>query len=470
MAIEFKLPEVSEGVESADVAAIRVKEGDQIESGQIVMELETEKAVVDLPCPHAGRVGKILVSPGESVKVGATLMTIEGASAGAQSQPMAETRREPAQQVAQVPAHGEDPRKETQTAAPPQTAAPAAAQAREERTPQQATTPTGPERAEASHRVSEAANREDGDRQRPPAPAGPATRRLARQLGIDLHGVQGSGAGGRITEEDVQKHVRGITTGLTRTAVHELPEPVGPSELPDFTKHGPVERQKLSKIARTTATNLSLAWRTIPHVTQHDLADITDLEAARKQFMATLGKGGPKITMTAIILKAAVAALKAFPHFNSSIDMNTGELVLKRYYHLGVAVDTENGLLVPVLRDCDKKSIVEIAAGLAGIAERARDRKLAPDEMQGATFTITNLGGIGGTYFTPIVNHPEVAILGMSRAVRQLQLIDGQVTERLMLPLSLSYDHRVINGADAARFIVKLSHTLSDFLQLIMSI
>ncbi len=213
---------------------------------------------------------------------------------------------------------------------------------------------------------------------------------------------------------------------------------------------------------------MSLAWRTIPHVTQHDLADVTEIEAARKAYMQGVGKNGPKITMTAILVKALIAPLKMFPHVNASFDAGTSELILKKYYHIGVAVDTEYGLVVPVIRDCDQKSILEIADEITAIAQSARDRKLSMNDMQGGTFTITNLGGIGGTAFTPIINHPEVAILGMSRSIKQLELKDGQPVERLKLPLSLSYDHRVINGADAARFIVRLSHALSDFMALLV--
>lgn len=467
MATEFKLPEVSEGVEQADIAEIRVSEGDAVEPGQVVMELETEKAVVELPCPHGGTVTKIHVKPGESVAVGTTLLTIDEAKTGgggedgqkaqekgtqrppAEDRPASDEEEKPAAKTEQRVAERVEPEREPERR-------PAAA------TQEPATRQTGPDRAEASREISEIAQRDDESR--PPAPAGPATRRLARELGVDLHRVEGSGTGGRIVEEDLYKHVR----SLTKATPHDVREPMGVAALPDFSKQGPVERVPMNKIARAAAANLSLSWRTIPHVTQHDLADITDLEAARKQYMATVGKDGPKVTMTAIMIKAVIGALKAFPQFNASIDAGTNEIVLKRYYHIGVAVDTEYGLLVPVIHDADKKSILQVAGALTDIAERARERKLSMEEMQGATFTITNLGGIGGTYFTPIVNHPEVAILGMSRAIRQLQMANGQPVERLMLPLSLSYDHRVINGADAARFIVKLSGILSDFLKMIM--
>jgi pyruvate dehydrogenase E2 component (dihydrolipoamide acetyltransferase) len=245
---------------------------------------------------------------------------------------------------------------------------------------------------------------------------------------------------------------------------------IAPPPLPDFSRFGPIERQALSKIGRVAAENLTVSWNVIPHVTQHDLADITDLEAARKRFGAGLGKNGPKVTMTAIVMKALSTCLQAFPKFNSSLDPITTEIVYKKYYNIGCAVDTEHGLVVPVIKDCDTKSIMQIAADLNSLAEKARDRKLPIDAMQGATCTVTNLGGIGGIGFTPIVNYPEVCILGMSRSQMQLKLSDGKVEERMMMPLSLSYDHRVINGADAARFLVALCNMLSDPFSLLTTI
>jgi pyruvate dehydrogenase E2 component (dihydrolipoamide acetyltransferase) len=298
-----------------------------------------------------------------------------------------------------------------------------------------------------------------------------------------LYQVKGSGRGGRVTAEDVRAYAEGGEPAGTGIAAPAGPRggalapaargdlaPMAAPQLPDFSQWGPVTRQKMNKLARTSAANLSYAWATIPHVTQHDLADVTELEASRKAFMSGAGAKGPKITMTAIMVKAVVAALKQHPAFNSSIDLGSGEIVLKEYYHIGIAVDTEAGLVVPVIRDADKKTILQIAAELTETANKARDRKLQIGDMQGGTFTITNLGGIGGTSFTPIVNYPEVAILGMSRSQTQLRLEPGgKVTERLMLPLSLSYDHRVINGADAARFISTLSASLSDFMRLLVS-
>ena len=433
MAIEFKLPEVSDGVKTVDIAEIKVKAGDVISKNQVVMDLETEKAVVELECPHAGTVAKVLVSAGQTVAIGTPLLSIEAGAAAAV----------------------------VQAAGSPAPVAPTAAPASK---PATSTPPTSP-KAAITAAAPVAAQQSAASDNRPPAPAGPATRRLARDLGVDLYQVNGSGPGGRITQEDVQNYVKNILEG--RASAPSGGGLIATPPLPDFSQFGSVERQAQNKIAKVSATNLSMAWQTIPHVTQHDLIDITELEDARKRFGDTLGKNGPKVTMTAIVMKALIPALKAFPHVNASLDSAKGELVLKQYYNIGCAVDTPNGLLVPVVKNVDQKSIVQIAADLADLAARAREKKLKPDEMSGATFTITNLGGIGGTGFTPIVNWPEVAILGMSRSRTELKLQGGAVVERLMLPLSLSYDHRVINGADGARFVTKLGSLLNDFFALL---
>jgi pyruvate dehydrogenase E2 component (dihydrolipoamide acetyltransferase) len=279
--------------------------------------------------------------------------------------------------------------------------------------------------------------------------------------------VTGSGPGGRITTDDVQSHVRQVLQGVKTVTGNARAGSIPAPALPDFTQFGPVERKAMNRIAKTSAANLSYAWQTIPHVTQNDLADVTELEAGRKRHTQNQ-KSGAKITMTVLAIKAVVAALKQYPNFNSSLDSNTEEIILKQFYHIGVAVDTEYGLVVPVIRDANHKSILEIAAELDGLASKARERKLSPSDFQGGTFTITNLGGIGGTTFSPIVNWPEVAILGMSRAKQQLIVMDGEPKVRLMLPLSLSYDHRVVNGADAARFITKVSGLLADPSQLLI--
>ena len=421
MAIEFKADNLGDGVKSGDVAAIMVAVGDTIEADQIVMEIETDKAVLSLPCPHAGTVTQVLVKKGQTIKPGHAVLTIAPSAGNAASlNGGAKAGATAAASTANT----------TKSAAPVVTTATALAKA-----PQ----PTV------------------GGRDLP-LPAGPATRRLARELGLNLASISGTGTGGRITLEDVARAAVGSGGGR---GIVEPP-------LPDFSQYGPVDRQAFTKLQKVSANNLSLAWQIIPHVTQHDLADITETEAARKRFVATAPKGAPKVTMTALAMKAAVACLKEFPNFNASYDSAKTEVVLKRYYHIGVAVDTPSGLVVPVIRNVDQKTVLQLAEELTELATKARDRKLQVSEMQGGTFTITNLGGIGGTSFTPIVNYPEVAILGMTRSQKQLQLIDGEISERLLLPLSLSYDHRVINGADAARFTVKLANLLSDAFQLLI--
>jgi pyruvate dehydrogenase E2 component (dihydrolipoamide acetyltransferase) len=296
-------------------------------------------------------------------------------------------------------------------------------------------------------------------------PAGPSTRRLARELGVDLRQVHGTGRHGRVVEEDIKEYVRQLASGAAADAAAPSGPGVQAPPLPNFEEWGPVEAQPLGAVRKATARQMSLAWSLIPHVTQHDLADITDLEAFRKQ--QSEGEG-PKLTVTAFVIKAAASLLRDFPTFNSTLDLANGRLLLKRYYHIGVAVDTDNGLLVPVLRDVDKKSVRQLAEELAGVAERARQRKLDGQELRGGTFTVTNLGGIGGTGFTPIVNYPEVAILGLSRSRLEPVVRDGQVVPRLMLPLSLSYDHRVVDGAAAARFTRRLAEMLENPLLMLL--
>ncbi len=432
--IDFVLQEVSEGVSGVDVAEVMVSVGDVITAGTVICEVETDKAVAEIECPHAGTIQAIHISPGDHVEIGNPLLTIDTVGTAATTSGTAPSSA-PAQS----------------------TTAPAA-------TPAPAPTASKPPAAAASAAAAAPLNSAQ-----PPPPAGPATRRLARKLGVDLSLVSGTSRGGRITIEDVEAFVRGRLSepsAGSAASASGLAQPLAqPLTLPDFSQFGPVERKPLNKIYRSAAASLHASWVTIPHVTQHDLADITELEMARKRYVQSNPKS-PKITMTAIVIKAVVGALKTFPHFNSSLDMETGEWVLKRYYHIGVAVDTPKGLVVPVIRNCDQKNVLQVAAELADLAERARDRKLTSAEMRGASFTITNLGGIGGTYFTPIVNYPEVAILGLSRGQKQLKMEDGNIVERLMLPLSMSYDHRAINGADAARFIVKLSGSLTNLFEL----
>jgi pyruvate dehydrogenase E2 component (dihydrolipoamide acetyltransferase) len=400
------------------------------------LEVEAGKSTVEVPSSVTGKVAQVLVKKGESIKTGHLLFLVE--ADGARPEPKAD------KPAAEAPR----PRREER---PPERA-PAGGNG-ESKAP---APPSGPAPARAPAAATAAAA--------PPAgptrlvPASPATRLLARQLGVDLGQVHGSAPHGRVTQEDVKAFVRQQMKAPARGGIP------APPPLPDFERWGPVERKPLDGVRRRTAEQMSLAWSQVPHVTQHDLADITDLDAFRRQ---QSGKG-TKLTVTAFVLKGAAIALRQFPQFNASIDLAGGQLVFKQYYHIGVAVDTERGLLVPVLRDVDKKSVHMIAQELGEIAERARQKKLTADAMTGGTFTVTNLGGIGGTAFTPIVNWPEVAILGLSRATLQPVVRDGQIVPRLLLPLSLSYDHRVIDGADAARFTRRLAEMLENPLVMLL--
>ncbi len=439
MATEFKLPEVSEGVESADVGQIAVAVGDAVEQGQVLMDIETDKAVVQLESPYSGTIAALNVSEGDSIPIGTVLLTIEESNGAPAEAPAAEKKPEP-----------DEPKEAEPAEAEPEAVPEPKAETKEETSP---TTAPAPSASKAAPAAKDSSNNA-------PVPAGPATRRLARKLGVDLKLVNGSGPGARVTQEDVENYVKNLITGGSTSGGGGGGITVPP--LPDFTQFGEVERQKMKKLARVSANNLSLSWQIIPHVTQHDLADITDLETARKLFISKPNYSGPKVTMTALAMKAVAIVLHEFPAFNSSFDPQTEEIVLKKYINIGVAVDTENGLVVPVVKNVDKKNIIAIAQEMNVLAVKARDRKLEMSDMQGGTFTITNLGGLGGTSFTPIVNYPEVAILGMSRSRNEFQLVNNNPVSRLMLPLSLSYDHRVINGADAARFIVRISSLLSD--------
>jgi pyruvate dehydrogenase E2 component (dihydrolipoamide acetyltransferase) len=442
MASEIKLQALKENVDTVEVNAIKVSPGDAVAKDQPILEVQADKAALDVPSPMAGRIAKILVKPGDQIAIGQVYCVIDGngdvAVAPSAKAEVAATRApEP------VPAV----KKEKPVSAP----------ARPTATVQPLHKPQQP----VIERPSPAP---------PPAeerivPAGPATRRLARELGVDLRQVRGTGRHGRVVEEDIKEYVRQLASGAAAPALAPSAAGISAPPLPNFEEWGPVETQPLSAVRKATARHMSLAWSLIPHVTQHDLADITDLEAFRKQ--QSEGKG-PKLTVTAFVLRACAVALREFPNFNASIDVAGGKLILKRYYHLGVAVDTEGGLLVPVLRDVDKKHVRELAEELNAIAQRARDRKLDASELKGGTFTITNLGGIGGTAFTPIVNYPEVAILGLSRSRLEPVVRGGQIVPRLMLPLSLSYDHRVIDGAAAARFTRRLAELLENPLMMLL--
>jgi pyruvate dehydrogenase E2 component (dihydrolipoamide acetyltransferase) len=427
---EFKLPELGENIHQGDLVRLMISPGSEVAPGQAVMELETDKAVVEVPSSVGGKVKEVRVKQGDKVKVGQVIFTLEAGS----SAPAAPAAKAPA------PHTYDDHARATFQAAI----------AAEGKTEEQALPPDQPKPAAASFSMPAQLNKTAGAEHRDPVPAAPHTRRLARELGVDIHAIKGSGPGGRISEDDVKAFAKGLISspgGAARGM--QLTEPA----LPDFSKWGKIERVSMRGVRRKTAEHLRQAWNTIPHVTQQDKADITELEQLRAKFGPKAQQAGGKMTVTAIALKVCASALKIFPQFNASIDMTSEEIVYKQYINIGVAVDTDRGLLVPVIRDVDKKNIVELAVELSEISKKTKDKKLTPADMEGGTFTITNLGGIGGTGFTPIVNHPEVAILGLSRSSTEPVWIDGKFEPRLVLPLSLSYDHRLIDGADAARFL-----------------
>ena len=434
---EFKIPELGESVAGGDVTKVLVNIGDTIAREQPVLELETDKATIEVPSSVAGVVKEIKVKKGDKVKVGAVVLTVDAPSSGNGSG------------VASAPAAAK-------TAAPqkaaPEPAPPAAAATPPAAPPKVLPMPVRQAEAQASAPVAAAAPpaRADGRA----APASPAVRRLAREIGVNINDVEGTGPNARISQEDVKEHARrilssvGAAGGVGPGAVAR-----GARPLPDFSKWGEVDRQAWTNIRRATSEHLSYAWTTIPHVTQFDKADVTELEALRKRHKEQVAKAGGNLTVTAMLVRILATAVRKFPQFNASIDTERGEIVYKKYVNIGVAADTDRGLLVPVIRNADEKNITQIAVELNQLAEKARERKLTIDEMSGGSMSISNLGGIGGTYFTPIVNWPEVAILGVSRGAIEPVWKDGTFEPVQRLPLSLSYDHRVIDGADAMRFL-----------------
>lgn len=434
-ASEFVLPELGENIDQGDLVRLMISVGARVSEGQPIMELETDKAVVEVPSSVSGVVREIKVKEGQKIKVGQVIFTLETGAAAAPQPPKRQTA--PVEHVS------------GQQAA--RMAFQLAMQA-EGKTEEQALPPDQPPPQAPTFSMPTQLEKVAGTEHREPVPAAPHVRRLARELGVDIHEVKGCGPAGRISEDDVKAHAKGLLAAASVAQTPVAGHFAQPS-LPDFSKWGKVERVSMRGVRRKTAQHLAEAWNTIPHVTQQDKADITELEQLRARFAPKAEEAGGKMTVTAIALKVVASAIKVFPQFNASIDMAKEEIVYKQYINVGVAVDTDRGLLVPVIREVDKKNIVELAAELTQLSKKARDKKLTPEEMEGGTFTITNLGGIGGTGFSPIVNHPEVAILGLSRSSMEPVWINGKFEARLVLPLSLSYDHRLIDGADAARFL-----------------
>jgi pyruvate dehydrogenase E2 component (dihydrolipoamide acetyltransferase) len=450
MPIEVKLPELGENVEKGDVVRVLVAEGDVIKIDQPVLELETDKATIEVPSSAAGKVTGISVKAGDKVKVGQVVLVLENGSGA----PAAEA---PAPAAAAAPAPPAAPAKAKQETKPEP--APQAAPAPAPPAPETVRPATRPApvvditsgRSVSTAEAAAAARAELGtarpDRAATEAaavPAAPSVRRYARELGVEIDRVAGTGPGGRIGQDDVKAHAKAaIAGGGGRTTG---------AAAPDLGRYGPIESRPMSNIRRKTAEHLTTAWQA-PHVTQHDKADVSALEEFRRIHGARVEQAGGKLTVTAVTIKVVAAAIGRYPQFASALDLTHNAIIYRQYCHIGVAVDTPGGLLVPVIRDADRKTITEIAVELAALSKKARDKKLSLEEMAGSVLSITNLGGLGGTSFTPIVNYPEVAILGLSRTAIEPVYRDGQFVPRPMLPLSLSYDHRAIDGADAVRFL-----------------
>ena len=462
---EVRVPDIGD-IDAVTVLEILVAVGDEVAVEDSLITLESDKASMDVPSPVAGTVREISVAVGDEVSEGSVILILEASAAASESkaEPEAEASAETeTESQPEAPTESKAPPASTPTPAAPPAASPPAPK------PQASASSSPPAPQTAAPQTATAANGEIDETAFRLAYASPSVRRLARQLGVDLGRVSGSGRKGRITQEDVHGFVKealqqpagGVGEGVSGFAWPAMPSI-------DFAKFGAVESKPLSRIRKVAARNLHRSWLHVPHVTQHDEADITDMEAFRKAEGETAKKEGYKLTPVAFLLKAAAAALKTFPDFNASLDESGENLILKHYVHIGVAVDTPQGLVVPVIRDVDRKSLSELAKELMETSSRARDGKLKPDDFQGGCFTISSLGGIGGTAFTPIVNAPEVAILGVSRSQLKPVWNGSEFEPRLMLPLSLSYDHRVIDGASAARFVVHLGGLLSDLRRLLL--
>ncbi len=419
MATEFKLPELGENIESIQVVKIMVAPGDVVAIDQPVLELETDKATIEVPSSIAGTVSAVTVSEGDEIQVGQTILELGDASEG-EAAAAPETTPEPAPAASPEPVAAPQPEVPT---APAESSAPVPA----------AVVPA----SESDARVA----------------AAPSVRKFAREIGIVLSEVPGSGAHGRVSKDDVKRYAKQLNEGRVAPVGGGVASGVALPPLPDFSKWGEVEAKKMSVIRFKTAEHMALSWSQVPHVTIQDKADITELEVLRKQYADLAAKEGGKLTMAVMVCKVVAQALVKFPAFNASVDMAGKKIIYKSYVNLGVAVSTPRGLMVPVIRDADQKNMVQLAAEIQDMAGKCRDGKIQLEDLEGGTFTVTNLGRICGTHFTPIINYPEVAILGMGRGYEEPLVVDGSISKRTVLPLSLSFDHRVIDGSDGAAFM-----------------
>jgi pyruvate dehydrogenase E2 component (dihydrolipoamide acetyltransferase) len=434
--MDVRLPNLGEGADSGSVVSVAVKEGDTVSAGQTLIELETGKAVAGIPSPSAGKVTKIAVKAGDKLSVGGVILSLDAAGAGAP--------------VATAP-KGDAPK--AAAAAKPKAKAKAAA---------------APEPVEEEEEVAEEERDFDFDESVAakagfPPPASPTIRRLAQDLGIDLRRIQGSEEGGRIVMGDLKAYIARLKAAAAKPKSAAGKAAPAAAEKIDFGKWGSILKKPMSPLRQAIAKKMTESRTAIPEVTQFDEADITALNDLRKKHGPAFEKAGTRLTLTSFALKVVANTLKKFPNFNSSLDEAANEIILKEYVHIGLAVDTEAGLLVPVIRNADKKSILDLSKDVAAFAEKARDRKVSLEEMQGGTFTISNQGGIGGAHFTPVINRPEVAILGLGRGVMKPVVRDGKIEARLMMPIAIAYDHRVIDGGEAARFCVELVKGFENF-------
>lgn len=500
MAMDFKLPDLGEGIHEAQVVNVLVKEGDAVKEDQMVLEVETDKAAVELPVPYSGVISKLHVKQGDTVTVGSVLLSVEaGAAAGKTAH---------AESAAAAPATPARADEAVRAAAPAVAARSAPAESVRRGGDGDHTTVTPPDTAgrgagryeglPAANEVETAEARREG-----PIPAAPAVRKLAREMNVDLHRIHGTGPGGRVVREDVERaaltrggaaearaggpattrvpsELRGAGEWASRgaevaapptTRAPAMPGAAAPAAeaLPDFAQWGPVRREKVSQIRKTIARQMARSWSIVPHVTHADEADVTDLETFRKEQSAVFTDKGTKLTLTAFLLKATVGALQQYPQVNASYDDASGEIIYKDYYHVGVAVDTPRGLMVPVLRDVDRKGLVRISKELRDLADRAREFKIDIAELRGGTFTLTNVGAMGGTFATPIINYPEVAILGVGKLEWKAVVRNGQIVPRKMLPLFLSFDHRIIDGVTGAHFVRTVISFLENPLNLLLA-
>jgi len=454
MTIEYKLPDLGEDIETGDIIGVFVSAGDTVIEDQPLMEIETDKAAIEIPAPAGGIIKEVHVNEGDTIKVGQLLVTIEDGKGKAKEPELKEPKNKAVENEDEKIEAIAEKEVQQEMNADPEPKEKIKSET-EDKSLEAITEKEEPLLDFKEDKKEKIASDEREHVSNNKAPASPSVRRLARELGVDINLVSGSGPGGRISEKDLRNFAPGEKP--KSKSKKETPEPPKikkqePGGTKDTDKWGNTERIPMSKVRKLTAERLTEAW-TAPHVTQFDKADITELEKLRKEFGQEVAKAGGKLTTTSIILKVIASALKIFPQFNATVDMENGEIIYKKYYNIGVAVDTDRGLLVPVIKNVNKKNITTLSVELSKLSEKARSKKISVDELQGGTFTISNLGGLGGTYFSPVLNAPQVAILGISRSAVEPVYIDGGFLPRLMLPLSLSYDHRLIDGADAVRFL-----------------